>query len=94
MLSYIQLNTLKPNLSFPVAYYYITFEPAEYFTFIFECMKELIFHDDCPGPGVILEDFAAGLTVAMQRKPRAPAIDLDTAVTDKVQIGRYTRVTI
>ena len=44
-------------------------------------MKELIFHDDCPKPGVIHGDFAAGLTVAMQRKAKAPAIDLDAALT-------------
>ena len=44
-------------------------------------MKELIFHDDCPGPGVFLGDFAAGLTIAMQRKAKASAIDLDAALT-------------
>ena len=77
----VLVGITNTDLSFPVAYCYITSESAECFTFIFECMKELIFHDDCPGPGVILGDFAAGLTVAMQRKAKAPAIDLDAALT-------------
>ena len=76
------------DLSFPVAYCYITSKSAECFTFIIECMKELIFYDDCPGPGVILGDFAAGLTVAMQRKAKAPAIDLDAALTIAREVAK------
>ena len=54
--------------TFPVAYCFITSESAECFSFLFYCMKDLIFHDKCPGPGVILGDFAAGLGAAMQNK--------------------------
>lgn len=58
-------NTMR---TFTVAYCYITSESAESFLFLFECLKDLIFHDKCPGPGVILGDFAAGLAAAMLKK--------------------------
>lgn len=58
-------NTMQ---TFTVAYCYITSESAESFLFLFECLKDLIFHDKCPGPGVILGDFAAGLAAAMLKK--------------------------
>lgn len=43
-------NTLE---TFTVAYCYITSESAESFLFLFHCLKDLIFHDACPGPGII-----------------------------------------
>lgn len=69
-------NTLQ---TFTVAYCYITSESAESFLFLFECLKDLIFHDACHGPGVILGDFAAGLAAAMLRK-RSQILDRDAAL--------------
>lgn len=68
-------NTMR---TFTVAYCYITSESAESFLFLFECLKDLIFHDRCPGPGVILGDFAAGLAAAMLKK-RSQTLDRDVA---------------
>ena len=67
------------NQTFPAAYCYITSESAERFTFLFDCMKDIFFHDTCPGPRVILGDFAAGLTAAMHKK-RAKEINPDAAI--------------
>lgn len=58
-------NTMR---TFTVAYCFITSESAESFLFIFKCLQDLIFYDECPGPGVILGDFAAGLVAAMLKK--------------------------
>lgn len=58
-------NTLQ---TFTVAYCYITSESAESFLFLFDYLKDLMFHDACPDPGVILGDFAAGLAAAMLKK--------------------------
>lgn len=69
-------NTMR---TFTVAYCYITSESAESFLFLFECMRDLIFHDRCPGPGVILGDFAAGLVAAMTKK-RSQTLDRDIAL--------------
>ena len=55
------------GLSFPAAYCYISSESKESFLFMFACMQELMFYDECPGPYVILGDFAAGLRAAMMK---------------------------
>ena len=60
-------NTLR---SFPIAYCFIASESADAFVFINECMRELFFYDSCPGPAVILGDFAAGLTAAIAIRQR------------------------
>ena len=78
----VLVGVTNTSQTFPVAYCYITSESAECFAFLFECMKNLIFHDACPGPRVILGDFAAGLTAAMYR--RAP----DTAINIAWQVAR------
>lgn len=65
--------------TFTVAYCYITFESAESFLFLFQCLKDLIFHDTCLGPGVIQRDFAAGLAAAMSKK-KTQTLDRDTAL--------------
>ena len=65
--------------TFTVAYCYITSKSAESFLFLFECLKDLIFHDKCPAPGVILGDFAAGLAAAMLKK-RSQTLDRDAAL--------------
>lgn len=64
--------------TFTVAYCYITSESAESFLYLFECLKDLIFYDKCPGPGVILGDFAAGLAAAMLKKS-SQTLDRDLA---------------
>lgn len=69
-------NTLQ---TFTVAYCYITSESAESFLFLFDCLKDLIFHNACPGPGVILGNFAAGLAAAMLKK-RSQILDSDAAL--------------
>ena len=58
-------NTLK---TVPIAYCFIESESTEAFLFMNDCMKDLFFYDDCRGPGVLLGDFAAGLTAAMVKK--------------------------
>lgn len=68
-------NTMQ---TFTVAYCYITLESAESFLFLFECMRDLIFYDKCPGPGVIFGDFAAELAAAMTKK-RTETLDRDAA---------------
>lgn len=69
-------NTLQ---TFTVAYCYITSESAKSFLFLFDCLKDLIFHGACPGPGVILGDFAAGLAAAMLKK-MSQILDRDAAL--------------
>lgn len=44
---------------------FISSELKESFLFMFTCMEELMFYDQCVGPNVILGNFAAGLGVAM-----------------------------
>lgn len=53
---------------FTIAYCYITSKSAKFFFFLFRCLKDLIFHDKCPGPGVILGDFATRLAAIMLKK--------------------------
>ena len=60
-------NTMR---TFPVAYCYVTSESTEAFIFIKSCLQDLVFHDRCPGPAVIIGDFSAGLTAAMLSKQK------------------------
>lgn len=55
-------NTMS---TFPVAHCFITSESTSAFVFINECLKDMFFFDDCPGPAVMLGDFSAGLSQAM-----------------------------
>ena len=63
----VLLGITNTGLSFPAAYCYISSESRESFLFMFACMQELMFYDKCPGPYVILGDFAAGLGAAMMK---------------------------
>ena len=83
----VLVGITNTNQTFPAAYCYITSESAECFTFLFDCMKDLFFHDTCPGPRVILGDFAAGLTAAMHKK-RAKEINPDAAMTVAWQVAQ------
>lgn len=61
-----------------MVYCYIISKLAKFFLFLFEYLKDLIFHNKCSGPGVILGDFAAGLALAMLKK-RTQILDWDVA---------------
>ena len=50
-------------------------------------MKDLIFHDACPGPKAMLGDFAAGLTAAMHKK-RAKKINPGVSMTIAWQVAQ------
>ena len=63
----VLIGTTNLGRSFPVAYCFISSESAEAFTFMWACLKELFFYDDCPGPAVILGDFSLGLGAAMKQ---------------------------
>ncbi len=52
-------NTLR---TFPMTYCFVPSESAIAFKFMNKCMRTLFFTGDCPGPRVIMGDFAAGLT--------------------------------
>ncbi len=72
----VLLGITNTGSSFPLAYCYITSESKESFMFMFACMQELIFYDHCPGPFVLIGNFAAGLGAAMVK-----------AVTRKENLG-------
>lgn len=55
------------GLPFPAAYCFINSKSVESFLFVFACMQELMFYDECPGFYTILGGFAAGLGVAMMK---------------------------
>ena len=59
------INTLKTIL---IVYYFIESEFIEAFLFMNDYIKNLFFYNDCRGPGVLLGDFAVGLTAAMVKK--------------------------
>ena len=61
----VLLGITNTGTFFPVAYCYITSESKESFMFMFACMQELMFYGHCPGPFVLIGDFAAGLGAAM-----------------------------
>lgn len=63
----ILLGITNTGSSFPIAYCYITSESRESFMFMFACMQELMFYNDCPSPYVLIGDFAAGLGAAMMK---------------------------
>lgn len=52
-------NTLR---TFPITYCFVLSESAIVFKFINKCIRTLFFTGDCPGPRVIINNFAAGLT--------------------------------
>ena len=83
----VVVGVTNTGLTFPVAYCYITSESAECFTFLLDCMKNLIFDDECHGPRVKLGDFAAGLSAAMQRK-RLWTVDADAALGMAWQVSQ------
>ncbi len=58
-------NTLR---SISIAYYFIEFESIETFLFMNDYMKNLFFYDNCRGPAMLLNDFAAKLTAAIIKK--------------------------
>ncbi len=58
-------NTLR---SIPIAYCFIESESTEAFLFMNDCIKDLFFYDNCRGPAVLLDDFAAGLIAAIIKK--------------------------
>ncbi len=51
--------------TFSVAYCFVTSESVEVFSFINAYVRDLIFHDNCLGPSVMLGDFSTGLASAM-----------------------------
>ena len=53
--------------SFPIVYCYITSKSRESFMFMFASIQELMFYDNCPGPYVLIGDFAAGLGATMMK---------------------------
>ena len=57
-------NTLQ---TIPIAYCYIRSESTAAFLFMMEQMKDLFFYGECPGPRVLMGDFAAGLTSAFTK---------------------------
>ena len=61
----VLLGITNTGSSFPAAYCFISLESKESFLFMFACMEELMFYDQCVGPNVILGDFAAGSGAAM-----------------------------
>lgn len=65
MLLSVLLGIKNTGSSFPAAYCFISSESKDSFLFMFACMEELMFHDQCVGPNVILRDFAVRLGVAM-----------------------------
>ncbi len=66
MLLSVLLGVTITGSSFPAAYCFISSESKDSFLFIFACMEELMFHDQCVVPHVILRDFAVRLGVAKQ----------------------------
>lgn len=65
MLLSVLLGITNTGSSFPAAYCFISSEAKDSFLFMFACMEEFMFHDQCVGPNVILRDFAVRLGVAM-----------------------------
>lgn len=63
----VLIGTTNLGRTFPIAYCFISSESAEAFAFMWACLKELFFYDDCPGPAVILGDFSLGLGAAMKQ---------------------------
>lgn len=61
----VLLGITNTGSSFPAAYCFISSESKESSLFMFACMEELMFYDQCVGPNVILGDCAAGLGAAM-----------------------------
>lgn len=59
---------------FTLAYSYINFQFGEFDLFLFDCLKDFIFHDIYPGIRVILGDFATGFNAVMVRK-RSQTLD-------------------
>lgn len=62
-------NTMS---TFPVAHCFIKSESTPAFVFINECLEDLFFFDDCPGPAVMLGDFSVGLSQAMLKQCSRP----------------------
>lgn len=69
------INTFR---SFAVAYCFVSSKSIEVFIFISSCIRDLIFHDDCPRPKIMLSDFSAELLSAMTKgekiKPKLDAV--------------------
>lgn len=62
------------NTTFPVTYCFVASESAETFMFMYDCMRDLFFYDNCPEPAVLLGDFAAGLIASMTKKRQIKSI--------------------
>lgn len=61
----VLLRVTNTGSSFFAIYYFISLESKKSFLFIFACMEELMFYDQCARPRVILGDFAAKLGAVM-----------------------------
>lgn len=77
----VLVGVTNTGKTFPAAYCYIISKSAKYFAFLFKCIKDLIFHNACLSPKVILEDFAVGLTATLHRQkaPDAPDATMNIA---------------
>ncbi len=58
-------NTVK---SFAVTYCFVNSESVEMFIFINCCIRDLLFHDDCPESAIMLKDFSTELSLTMTQK--------------------------
>lgn len=63
----VLLRITNTRSSFFVAYCYVILESKESFIFMFACIQELIFYENCPDYDVLIADFAIGLGIAMMK---------------------------
>lgn len=64
----ILVRVINSMQIFTISYYFITFESIKSFFFLFKYLKNLIFYNKCPYPGVILGDFVARFIAGMLKK--------------------------
>ena len=76
----VLIGVTNISKSFPMAYCFIPSESAAAFKFMNRCMRTLFFYDDCPGPRVVMGDFAAGLTATFLKEQQLTLSEAGMAV--------------
>ena len=71
-------------LTFPVAHCFIRSESISAFVFINNCLTDLFFFDDYPGPSVMLEDFSSGLSQAMLKTMQQSRLEAGMSIAWKL----------